>query len=419
MGTMDPIGHDGDMTDSTNTHTRSARRLERSSEDRILAGVSGGLGRHLGINTWWVRFAFLVLTFFGGFGLVVYAAAWLLIPDEGATDPLISQWLGRLDTNDGGTIFGLVLVGAAVVIVLTRFADVSGTLVVAAILFVVGLLLYRGDLTSGRRTPDPTAGADTDQEGATVLDQRDDPIDEPSPASAALAVDEPPPPTPAAPAEPVPPPPPPPPRERSMLGRLTIAVGLIVLASMALVDVAFDRVEIEPVHYVATAVGIVGLGLLVGTWIGKARWLILVGVLVLPMLWFTSFWPANFTFTAGEVREEPISVAEVASPYELGFGQLTLDLSGMTESELAEVNEIDVTLGMGELILRLPVDVGVEIIADVGMGAFEGPFAQESGVGVQATRVLGPGPVSYEIRANVGAGLITVQPVAAFERSSE
>ena len=423
MGRMEETRDDGDMTDTTHTQPQPTRRLQRSREDRILTGVSGGLGAHLGINAWWIRLAFLVLTFFGGFGLLIYVAAWLLIPDQGAQDPIISQWLGRLDTNDGGTIFGLVLVGAAIVIILTQFADVSGTLVVAAILFVVGLLLYRGDLTprpSG--SPDASASAgDTPSppEGASMVDHRDDDLGASAATSAALAVDETPPIAPVPPAAPAPPPPPPPPiqRERSMLGRLTIAIGLIVIASMALIDVAFDTVEIEPVHYLATAVGITGLGLIVGAWIGKARWLILVGILILPAMWFTSLWPSDFSFSAGEVREEPISVSEVATPYELGFGQLTLDLGGLTETELAAVGEIDVTLGMGELILRLPADVGVAITADVGMGALQGPFAEEAGIGIDAVRIVGPEPVVYEINAEVGAGVITVEPATLLERS--
>ena len=422
MGRMGGVRHDGGMTDTTRTQTQPTRRLTRSREDRVLTGVSGGLGRHLGINAWWIRLAFLVLTFFGGFGLLVYVAAWLLIPDEGQDDPIISQWLGRLDTNDGGTIFGLVLVGAALVIILTRFADVSGTLVVAAILFVVGLLLYRGDLTPRSTDAQPTGGAASapaesgdqiEEEGDSMVDhQDDDAFSAPASTSAALVAHENI--EPAPPAEPTPPPPPPIPRERSMLGRLTIAVGLIVLASMALLDVAFASIDIEPVHYLATAVGVLGLGLLVGAWIGKARWLMLIGILLLPALWFTSLWPSNFSFSAGEVREEPIAVADLQEPFDLGMGQLTLDLSGLTATELAEVGTIEVSLGMGEMILRLPAEIGVQINADVGMGALQGPFSEEAGIGIEASRTVGPDPVVYEIDAEVGAGVITVQPAGSF-----
>ena len=425
MGSIAGMRDDGDMTDTTRSRTDRSTRLERSREDRILAGVSGGLGIHLGINPWWFRFAFLILTFFGGFGLLVYIAAWLVIPDQGYKDPIISQWLGRLDTNDGGTIFGLILVGAAAVIILTQFANVSGTLVVAAILFIVGLLLYRGDLTPKRPTPGDGADAPRtgDHEGGDLVDDHpaEDVADDASAVVSSAVATRPAEPMsyePEAPVAPIPPPPPRRPREHSMLGRFTIAIGLIALAVMALVDVAFDRVEIAPVYYVATAVGVAGLGLLVGAWIGRARWLIIVAVVLLPALWFTSLWPTNFSFTAGEVTERPIAVSEVTSPYELGFGQFTIDLSGMTASELAEVGSIEVSLGMGEMILRLPSDVGVLIDAEVGMGAVQGPFTEAAGVGVEATRIVGSEPVVFEIKAEVGAGVVTVRQAGLFERSN-
>ena len=45
------MADDGDMTDTTRSRTtRPNQRLERSREDRVLAGVAGGLGTHLGIN---------------------------------------------------------------------------------------------------------------------------------------------------------------------------------------------------------------------------------------------------------------------------------------------------------------------------------------------------------------------------------
>jgi phage shock protein PspC (stress-responsive transcriptional regulator) len=429
MARIGPMADDGDMTHTTNTRTDPTPGLHRSRGDRILAGVAGGLGRHLGINAWWVRLAFLVLAFFGGFGLLVYVAAWLVIPDDGYRSPIISQWLGRLDTNDAGTIFGVVLVGAAVVILLTQFADVSGTLVVAAILFIVGFLLYRGDLTSTNRDAEPTppgprfdpgpdGGVDPDVEGEAMDEYRND-IDGAGAGPSAVAVHGGPPPAPVAAAVPPPPPPPPPiPRERSMLGRLTVAVGLIVIASMALVDVAFARVEIQPVHYLATAVGILGIGLLVGAWIGRARWLIVIAILLLPAMWFTSLWPDDFSFSAGEVREEPTAVSEVVEPFDLGFGQLTIDLTGLTPGQLSEIGVIEASVGMGELVLRIPNDIGVLIDADIGMGALQGPFADASGIGVDATRTVGPDPIVFEIRAEVGAGVVTVDRAFTFERSN-
>ena len=65
------------------THTPQVKRLERSTSDRIVAGVSGGLGRYFDINPAVFRLGFVVLTLLGGAGLLVYLAAVLVIPDEG------------------------------------------------------------------------------------------------------------------------------------------------------------------------------------------------------------------------------------------------------------------------------------------------------------------------------------------------
>lgn len=56
------------------------RRAYRSADDRYLGGVAGGLAVHLGVPPLWVRGAFLGSTIFGGFGAVVYAALWMMLP---------------------------------------------------------------------------------------------------------------------------------------------------------------------------------------------------------------------------------------------------------------------------------------------------------------------------------------------------
>ncbi len=59
--------------------------LARSGEDRVVAGVAGGVGRHLGVDPTAVRLAFVVLTFANGLGLVLYLAGWALLPDDERT----------------------------------------------------------------------------------------------------------------------------------------------------------------------------------------------------------------------------------------------------------------------------------------------------------------------------------------------
>lgn len=59
-----------------------ARRLERTADGRILAGVAIGLAAYFSIDVSLVRIAFVVLSLFGGVGIVLYASGWLLMPEH-------------------------------------------------------------------------------------------------------------------------------------------------------------------------------------------------------------------------------------------------------------------------------------------------------------------------------------------------
>ena len=57
------------------------RKLYRSDKKRLVAGVCGGLGEYFNIDATLIRVLFVVLTVFGGAGLVVYLAMWIIVPD--------------------------------------------------------------------------------------------------------------------------------------------------------------------------------------------------------------------------------------------------------------------------------------------------------------------------------------------------
>ncbi len=56
------------------------RRLTRSTDDRLLAGVAAGAAEFLGVDVTLVRLGFVLLALFGGSGFVLYLAMWLLVP---------------------------------------------------------------------------------------------------------------------------------------------------------------------------------------------------------------------------------------------------------------------------------------------------------------------------------------------------
>jgi len=111
----------------------------------VIAGVCGGLGRHLDIDPVVFRIMFVVLTFFGGLGLLVYAALWLFVPVDGERESEAQRLL------TGGSALAAV---AITVVLVLGFMAMVGTisdgfgravplLVVAAA--IVAVLVWRNE----------------------------------------------------------------------------------------------------------------------------------------------------------------------------------------------------------------------------------------------------------------------------------
>jgi len=103
------------------TDSPTVRRLERSSSDRMLAGVCGGLGRYFELNPTVFRVGFVVLTLLGGAGVLVYLAAALVMPGEGRDRSLAEQVLAERKERPWPLI-GLAIVGVALIVLLSRAA---------------------------------------------------------------------------------------------------------------------------------------------------------------------------------------------------------------------------------------------------------------------------------------------------------
>lgn len=75
-----------------------SRTLLRSTDERLLAGVCGGLGEHLNVPVLWVRIAMLALTLVGGAGALLYLWLWATVPSADAKSrvaPMRSALTGR------------------------------------------------------------------------------------------------------------------------------------------------------------------------------------------------------------------------------------------------------------------------------------------------------------------------------------
>ena len=101
------------------THIPEVRKLQRSQSDRMIAGVSGGLARYFEIHPAVFRVGFVVLTLLGGAGILIYIAAWLVIPDEGEADSVATAAL-RNRRDRPWPLIGLGLLAVAGAILLSR-----------------------------------------------------------------------------------------------------------------------------------------------------------------------------------------------------------------------------------------------------------------------------------------------------------
>lgn len=65
--------------------------IRRSTADKLVGGVCGGVARHWNVDPVLVRVGWVLLAFSGGIGIVLYAAAWLLVPADGATTSVLDD----------------------------------------------------------------------------------------------------------------------------------------------------------------------------------------------------------------------------------------------------------------------------------------------------------------------------------------
>ncbi|RRR75519.1 MAG: PspC domain-containing protein [Candidatus Viridilinea halotolerans] len=60
------------------------KRITRSRNERVIAGVAGGLADYFQIDPLFVRLAFIVLGFVNGLGGILYFTLWMIVPNEGS-----------------------------------------------------------------------------------------------------------------------------------------------------------------------------------------------------------------------------------------------------------------------------------------------------------------------------------------------
>jgi phage shock protein PspC (stress-responsive transcriptional regulator) len=428
------------------------RALRRSRSDRVVAGVLGGMGRRLGVDPLVLRIVTVVLAIFGGVGVLAYAAAWLLIPAEDEEASVAEQALGRQDTDSPRTATVALALGLTLVVLVAGAGIVGGDwdggvlLLLAALGFVV--LLRRDDRPPAAEPAPgddpahpPTSGIDypgypgypgktaADDETAAAGAGREGTANEPATQNAATVdlssdvrtrwwaedpdwehgqrLDDeswdsyPEPGTgPATTTER---------RPRSALGRITVSVAAVAVGIVAVNDATWATVPAAT--YVATALAIVGLGLLVGSWWGRSRGLIALGIALgfalVPAVIMGRFdlGYENFTF-------RPTTLAELPSGTEhRGAGSVLYDLSAVRFTD-ADRATLDVDQTAGELTVLVPPAVDVVVEVEIGAGEIRAFGNTSSGLGQERLFTDdgdNPGGGTLLLGLELGAGSIEVR----------
>jgi phage shock protein PspC (stress-responsive transcriptional regulator) len=338
---------------------RDLARIRRSRSDRKVAGVAGGLGRHLDIDPVILRVAFVVLTFFGGVGLLLYVALWLLLPDDGR------DW-AKIKLDRRSRTVALVMVGALALLLLVSHGWWGSggffflcLVVVAAAAVISTQLPHRGDPPHVQNAAAATPGTPA-AETATYPTQT-----APAPS---YAVPEPP--------RPVNP------RKRGpILFWFALAVMAVALGVLGVVDLAGAGVAGST--YPATVLGLSAAFLLIGAFFGRAGGIILVGLLAYAVtvgVTIADRWDLERTVA------RPTTPAQVQDSYRMDSGELVVDLGRLSPADL-DGREIHVTGDIGHLDIRVPrglnVDAHLDIDGPGGMNAFgqdEGGFGHETDI---------------------------------------
>lgn len=403
-------------------------RPPRLPREGKIAGVAAGIGRRYDVDPLLVRVAFVVAALFGGAGLWVYLAGWLLLdvpPGQRRRGRDRDRNRDRRGGMRPGHIVAAVVLGVVALSTLPIGDGRGGAGVVGAAALLGGLyLLYRrrpvppapdgyaaegygsgGSGPGGFGPGTPAAGTPA----AGTADFADGAASGPAPADPAAG--------PSAPADPPVPTPPewdplgaapfawdlptpapepaPAPSPRSRLTPVTLGIALIAVAAgtaAALAGVSW----LTPGRVGALGLAVVGVGLLVGALRRTGHGLLVVAA---PLAAFVVLASVAHTLDldgdVGERTYRPVTVAQLQDEYSTGVGEVHLALTGL---DLTESRRITVTSTVGRVEVTVPQGMAVDARCDSTVGSTDCPPPSPPG----------PGPVlTLDAHSTLGEVVVT------------
>ncbi len=357
----------------TRDEIRDLTRLRRSTGDRKVAGVAGGLARHLDVDPLILRVGFVVLAFFGGAGLILYAAGWALVPEDDRERAAV-----HLDERSRT----IALIALGVIAALALVGDSWGAFWFPWPLAIIGLIAFvwlsrsrdRAERRAGWTPPEGSAGP-----GAPG----------------------------AAPAPPYVAPRPRDPRKRGpklfWFTLLLIAfsegvLGILDAAGAPVIDSA----------YPALALGVIATMLIIGSVMGRAGGLTFIGVIAFAIVAATT---AADRWDGERYEYTPSTSAEVSDIYNVSTGDLLVDLTEVVDLDGLDGRTIELTGSAAAIEVVVPRGLDVEVDATIdGPGGYD--IFDRDGGGF-SSRVVhsydgGPDAPSLTLIADLSFGEITI-----------
>ncbi len=433
--------------------------IRRSATDVKLTGLCGGVAQHWGIDPLLVRVGWALLALSGGIGLVLYLAGWLLIPVQGSDKALADDLFGESVRRWPRELW-ITLVVVASLAMVAIFGWLSpftiGPAIVIAVIWYFGFYKGRQDKADKAPSQPADAAASTEPsepqfvrypgpptpfteaaeawqrrieeqmrqvpvEGRTAATPSEDwpsppsanlsqPTPDPESADHTVFLAEPDPvglyaePIPAAPVR----------MSNKKSAKRLRMVSLIALGlTLSGLGVAQALgVAIPLASYLAAALLVIGLTLLIATWLGMARGLLPVGAfLAVAVLIVTAAGPA-LRVPVPATSHAYTTLAELpAAGDSEDFGRLAVDLS-----QLAVTTDASYTahVDVGRLEVTVPKDAYVVVNYTADMGAVHA-YGEEIRAGSEITGRLNPpqpaqpGQHTLTLDLSVDAGNIQVQ----------
>jgi phage shock protein PspC (stress-responsive transcriptional regulator) len=377
---------------------RTQRRLLRSSSDRMLWGVAGGLGEYLRIDPTWVRLGFAAAAIFGGFGVIAYLVMAVVVPEDDGT--------GQPREGRRPPTWAIVLLALAVIIALPGpffwgwgwdhagwdWWGLFGPLWLA-FLIVAGFLVVRA-MRRGRRSRGRVTGGDASTEATATTATETTEVRDHEPPRAVRAI--------------------------AMVALAIAAIcAAFTVAACAAWATATGHGDVVAGIVIAIGVAIAAIAFLADAR-RVAPWL-LAGALILGLpAGATAAADINFSGGIGERDYRPASVTDLpADGYDFGVGQMIVDLRDLPWTDGQTVS-LSTQLGIGQLIVSVPPRVCVDAHATGKAGELLVRGETSDGVDLEVDQSQPPGTAPrLDLSAEIQLGQLVVtdrDPIAVEER---